>query len=55
MNDVEDIARWYIIHAYSGHEERVKKNLEQRIETLDIKDKILNVVCLLYTSDAADE
>ena len=41
MNDVEDIARWYIIHAYSGHEERVKKNLEQRIETLDIKDKIL--------------
>ena len=44
MNDVEDIARWYIIHAYSGHEERVKKNLEQRIETLDIKDKILNVV-----------
>ena len=45
MNDIEeDIARWYIIHAYSGHEERVKKNLEQRIETLDIKDKILNVV-----------
>ena len=44
MNDVEDIARWYIIHAYSGHEERVKKNLEQRIETLDIKHKILNVV-----------
>ena len=36
--------RWYIIHTYSGQEERVKKNLEQRIETMDVKDKILQVV-----------
>jgi|TARA_B100001765_G_scaffold168251_1_gene111331 transcriptional antiterminator NusG len=36
--------RWYIIHAYSGQEDRVKKNLEQRIQTMDVKDKIFQVV-----------
>ena len=36
--------RWYIIHAYSGQEERVKQNLEQRISTMDVEDKILQVV-----------
>lgn len=35
---------WYIVHTYSGQEERVKKNLEQRVETLDVKDKIVQVV-----------
>ncbi len=36
--------RWYIVHTYSGQEDRVQKNLEQRIATIDVKDKILNVV-----------
>ena len=36
--------RWYIIHAYSGQEERVKKNLEQRISTMDFQDKIFEVI-----------
>ena len=36
--------RWYIIHAYSGQEDRVKKNLEQRVSTMDIKDKIFQVI-----------
>jgi transcriptional antiterminator NusG len=36
--------RWYILHAYSGQEERVKKNLEQRVSTMDVGDKILKVV-----------
>lgn len=39
-----DNKRWYIIHAYSGQEDRVKKNLEQRIQTMDVKDKIFQVV-----------
>lgn len=37
-------ARWYFIHTYSGQEERVKRNLEQRIETLDSSDRIFEVV-----------
>ena len=36
--------RWYIIHTYSSQEERVKKNIELRVETMDAKDKILRVV-----------
>ena len=35
--------RWYIIHSYSGQEERVKNNLEQRIESLDVRDRIFRV------------
>ncbi len=36
--------RWYIIHAYSGQEDRVKRNLEQRIATMDVEDKITQVI-----------
>ena len=35
--------RWYIIHTYSSQEERVKKNIEMRVETMDVKDKIFRV------------
>ena len=41
---VDQGGRWYIIHTYSGQEDRVKRNLEQRIETMDVKDKIFDVV-----------
>ena len=40
----QQVRSWYIIHTYSGQEDRVKKNLEQRIETMDVKDKIFQVV-----------
>ena len=36
--------RWYILHTYSGQEERVKKNLDLRIQSLDMQDKIFEVV-----------
>jgi len=36
--------RWYVIHTYSGYEENVKKNLEQRIESMDMEDKIYSVL-----------
>ncbi len=37
-------ARWYILHTYSGQEDRVQKNLEQRVSTMDVKDKIFEVI-----------
>ena len=86
---------WYAIHTYSGYENAVSRNLKQRIDSLNMQDKIFSVVvpsekkirvkggkrvmeeenlfpgyvlvemivddeswyvvCLLYTSDAADE
>lgn len=36
--------RWYVIHTYSGYEENVARNLRQRIESLDMQDKIFNVL-----------
>jgi transcriptional antiterminator NusG len=36
--------RWYIVHTYSGFEERVKRNLEQRVKYMDADDKIFRIV-----------
>ena len=36
--------RWYVLHTYSGYEENVKKNLEQRIASFDMQDKIFNIM-----------
>jgi transcriptional antiterminator NusG len=35
--------KWFVIHTYSGHEERVKKNLEQRIKFMDAGNEIYQV------------
>ena len=35
---------WYVIHTYSGYENKVKANLERLIETAGMKDMIFNVV-----------
>lgn len=35
---------WYVIHTYSGYEQRVKTNLEQRIKSMDAQDTISQVV-----------
>ncbi len=40
----ENGKQWYAIHTYSGYEERVKKNLEQRIKFMDAADDIAQVV-----------
>ncbi len=37
-------AAWYVIHSYSGYENKVKKNLEHRIESMDMQGKIFQVV-----------
>ncbi len=36
--------RWYAIHTYSGYEENVAHNLAQRIESMDMGDKIFNIL-----------
>lgn len=40
----ENAKSWYSIHTYSGYEERVKKNLEQRIKFMDSEDEIAQVI-----------
>jgi transcription termination/antitermination protein NusG len=40
----EDGRAWYVVHCYSGYENKVRHNLEQRIESMGMKDKIFDVV-----------
>jgi transcriptional antiterminator NusG len=35
---------WYVVHCYSGYENKVRHNLEQRIESMGMKDQIFDVV-----------
>lgn len=42
---VEDDGRsWYVVHCYSGYENKVRHSIEQRIETMGMQDKIFDVV-----------
>ncbi|MFH1188065.1 MAG: transcription termination/antitermination protein NusG [bacterium] len=36
--------RWYVLHTYSGYEENVTHNLKQRIESMDMENKIFNIL-----------
>jgi transcriptional antiterminator NusG len=40
----KDDRRWYVIHTYSGYENKVKTNLEHRIHSMDMGDKIYQVL-----------
>ena len=39
--DDEHETRWYVVNTYAGHENRVKENLEKRVETMGIQDSLL--------------
>jgi transcriptional antiterminator NusG len=40
----DDGRHWYVVHCYSGYENKVRHNLEQRIESMGMKDRIFDVV-----------
>ena len=45
ISDMENKkARWYVVHTYSGHENKVAETLKQRAETLNLTSKILKVL-----------
>ena len=48
VRDQKDLARlrgdWYVVHTYAGYEQRVKDNLETRIDSFDAHDRILEIV-----------
>jgi transcriptional antiterminator NusG len=42
---IEDDGRaWFVVHCYSGYENKVRHSIEQRIETMGMEDKIFDVV-----------
>ncbi|MFW5888354.1 MAG: transcription termination/antitermination protein NusG [Patescibacteria group bacterium] len=42
--DLNKGRRWYVLHTYSGYEENVAQNLKQRIESMDMEEKIFDVI-----------
>jgi len=44
IEEEDDGRAWYVVHCYSGYENKVRHNLEQRIETMGMKDQIFDVV-----------
>lgn len=42
MND--EGRRWYVVNTYSGHENKVKENLEKRVESMGLQDVLFQIV-----------
>ena len=42
--DDEHEKRWYVVNTYSGHENRVKDNLEKRLETMGIQEQLFRII-----------
>ena len=42
--DEENEKRWYVVNTYSGHENRVKENLERRVESMGIQDYLFRIL-----------
>ena len=40
----EEPIQWYVVNTYSGHENRVKENLEKRVESMGIQDSLFRIV-----------
>jgi transcription termination/antitermination protein NusG len=43
--DMENLEKqWFVIHTYSGYENKVKNNLESRVQTMNMEDKIFRIL-----------
>lgn len=40
----QDAAKWYIIHTYAGHENKVARSLKQRAEAMGFADRIFDII-----------
>ena len=41
---MESEKKWYVIHTYSGYENKVKANLERKVHSMGMEDEIFNVI-----------
>ena len=44
MKHEQNGKNWYVIHTYSGYEDQVAEQIQQRIESLEMQDKIFDVI-----------
>lgn len=43
-NNPDDPAKWYIVHTYSGHENKVAKSIKQRVQSLGFENRIFDII-----------
>src|SRR3954470_13987572 len=44
LANTDNSRQWYVVHCYSGYENKVRHSIEQRIETMGMRDKIFDVI-----------
>lgn len=44
LNDISETEKWYVVHTYSGYENKVKANLEKIVENRNMQEYILDIV-----------
>lgn len=44
VSTASDAAKWYIVHTYSGHENKVAKSLHQRVESMGFENRIFDII-----------
>ena len=37
-------AKWYVVHTFSGYENKVKANIEKTVENRNLQDQVLEVI-----------
>lgn len=40
----KNMGRWYIVHTYAGHENKVAKNLQQRVQSLGFEERVFDII-----------
>lgn len=43
-SSASDAAKWYIVHTYAGHENKVAKNLQQRVESMGFEGRVFDII-----------
>lgn len=44
QDNVPDEAKWFIVHTYAGHENKVARSLKQRLESMGFQDRIFDII-----------
>lgn len=55
MEEQENKRAWYVVHTYSGYENKVKANLEHKITAQNLQDKIFDIVVPMADVNVIDK
>src|SRR5271170_6061387 len=44
VKSASDNGKWYIIHTYAGHENKVERSLKQRVESMKFTDRVFDII-----------